>query len=603
MRRLDGCCRGGSTLPRAALALLLALACCAAPARADAAADAGTDAALRAAALTKNLGHDLAAKSLAPEIGASVMLLGKFDWELERQPGKGAWSRCMDQMWRAAERSGSSQVNFVPTHHWVPAANNRIASYCVMTGTKGVTTCEPWTRELIKEFKDAMTVCFAKALVMGLTIHIRPHLDDSSPTKSWRNALDFKPEEAYGGFSYKDIMLDPLADALRTALRYTVKGREWVGEKPAVYFSLQGEMGATIMKYPRSWAAAIEPLRQRVGPLADVLFGIGINFTGLRNSPTDTRVLPIAGFIMGLFGRPPAQDGGDPQGDPIGVKDLIENRISFIGISAYAPMTGPGFPLNEFENAAFMIKDDLATMGIDLAALINSGSIELHYSEFGIGGADRTSGQPADDPKAVATFPFAGVDGPYRAARDPWKRPQINAFLREFYGKVSLWLATPYNKTFRLSRLFIWSHASFDILGVYPESKGPEGTYYDEFVGGLIYAHNAKFRPANTWASVKDAPPAPPAAAPVDAPPEVAVAVDEETKQVVTAAGGGLSTSAPAGPAGRASAAARGAADAVGGPPAGASGARGAARRSARAAAARPGSRPPGRDGSRTGAP
>lgn len=42
--------------------------------------------------------------------------------------------------------------------------------------------------------------------------------------------------------------------------------------------------------------------------------------------------------------------------DPAGIKYLIEEKLGFIGISAYAPMTGPGFSPSELENAAFNIK-------------------------------------------------------------------------------------------------------------------------------------------------------------------------------------------------------------------------------------------------------
>lgn len=78
-----------------------------------------------------------------------------------------------------------------------------------------------------------------------------------------------------------------------------------------------------------------------------------MNFTGLRYAPTESRLSPLAGFVGALFGQRPSDA---PQGDPAGVKDLLENRISFIGISAYAPFTGPGFAPNELENAAFMIR-------------------------------------------------------------------------------------------------------------------------------------------------------------------------------------------------------------------------------------------------------
>lgn len=37
-------------------------------------------------------------------------------------------------------------------------------------------------------------------------------------------------------------------------------------------------MSATVMRHPREWAAQVEPLRARVGPLADVRMGVGLNF-------------------------------------------------------------------------------------------------------------------------------------------------------------------------------------------------------------------------------------------------------------------------------------------------------------------------------------
>lgn len=52
-------------------------------------------------------------------------------------------------------------------------------------------------------------------------------------------------------------------------------------------------------------------------------------------------------------------------------------------------------------------------MNIDLPALINAGSLELHYSEFGIGGGDRDTGALAamTGPFAMAGPSFARVPG------------------------------------------------------------------------------------------------------------------------------------------------------------------------------------------------
>lgn len=94
-------------------------------------------------------------------------------------------------------------------------------------------------------------------------------------------------------------------------------------------------------------------------------------------------------------------------------------------------------------------QDDLKAVGVDLKALIDAGALELHYSELGVGGAGRETGVPALTVVEVATFPFAGVDGIYSAARDPWLVPMLKSYAVEFYAKLAAWLANPFNKTHR----------------------------------------------------------------------------------------------------------------------------------------------------------
>ena len=189
----------------------------------------------------------------------------RFDWELLDDGKGGKWSRCLDQLWRGAERSGSSQVNFVPTHHWLPphkggGGGSGVGQYCLMAGRTGKHTCYAWSDALIKEFTNSMRVCFAEALRLGLTIGVRPHLvrrvlvrmrgaqrrrrccvcrcrvsmrgrglkeqrhrqtnrasnpflhppphthtlrqDDGTGNGAWRNGLLFRPADKYAGFSY-----------------------------------------------------------------------------------------------------------------------------------------------------------------------------------------------------------------------------------------------------------------------------------------------------------------------------------------------------------------------------------------------------------------
>jgi len=39
-----------------------------------------------------------------------------------------------------------------------------------------------------------------------------------------------------------------------------------------------------------------------------------------------------------------------------------------------------------------LFQDEMRSVGVNLQQLINSGSIELHYSEFGLGGGGRYTG-------------------------------------------------------------------------------------------------------------------------------------------------------------------------------------------------------------------
>jgi hypothetical protein len=246
-----------------------------------------------------------------------------------------------------APRKLGPQINFVPTHHWMPPPGGHgvaagVGNYCAMDGNNGDIQCVPWNDEYTAFFKSSMQVCLAEALRMGKTINIRPHLvgwraeqsgqrerggsgagrglgwraagrtqplergwapaavhrrsarlgpgqprlarqaqrhlnsqarrprrhrrrsrsppaaprppnrrpprknrapapgpqDDASPEKNWRNGLTFNPRQPYGGYTYFDIMLRPLAEALRDAI-YQVQREGSLYAKPKVYFSLQ----------------------------------------------------------------------------------------------------------------------------------------------------------------------------------------------------------------------------------------------------------------------------------------------------------------------------------------------------------------------------
>jgi hypothetical protein len=69
--------------------------------------------------------------------------------------------------------------------------------------------------------------------------HILPHIDD--PNGLWRNGVSFDPYKKYGGFSYYDVALRPTTSALRAVLKAHM----------TVQFNVQGEMGRTLIAYPK----------------------------------------------------------------------------------------------------------------------------------------------------------------------------------------------------------------------------------------------------------------------------------------------------------------------------------------------------------------
>jgi hypothetical protein len=64
----------------------------------------------------------------------------------------------------------------------------------------------------------------------GFDLAITPHLDDGLELGGWRNALVFDPLAKYGGYSYYEIMLKPIASALSAVI--TAQTQVW--------FAMQG---------------------------------------------------------------------------------------------------------------------------------------------------------------------------------------------------------------------------------------------------------------------------------------------------------------------------------------------------------------------------
>ena len=62
-------------------------------------------------------------------------------------------------------------------------------------------------REKLRQFSRGWSSTTWRSTVL-------PHIDAGGKVRTWRNWVDFDPLEAYGGYSYGDLVLGTIADEL-----------------------------------------------------------------------------------------------------------------------------------------------------------------------------------------------------------------------------------------------------------------------------------------------------------------------------------------------------------------------------------------------------
>jgi hypothetical protein len=165
--------------------------------------------------------------------------------------------------------------------------------------------------------------------------------------------------------------------------------------------------------------------------------------------------------------------------------------LDFIGVSMYSKAPVDVQP-SDFEDYALrMLELELAQMGINLQALLKSGTALL-WAEYGLGGGlSRCGDVPAVTPKDIGMFPSSGIHDSYRAATDPWRNLGARAYAKK-YHQAALALLADGGQRFRVDGAYLWSLVSWDVEGIHPASSSSEGSYAQPEVAALIRAHNAK---------------------------------------------------------------------------------------------------------------
>ncbi|MCI0333354.1 MAG: cellulase family glycosylhydrolase [Planctomycetes bacterium] len=295
---------------------------------------------------------------------------------------------------------------------------------------------EPCNDEMRATLQDASRRVFARMVEHDMDIYILPHVDAGGRVRTWRNWYDFDPLEEYSGYSYDDLMINSIADALAESVKPDTR----------VEMALSGEMGTSLFRYPESYRKIVRQLRARPD-LDQLKFGISLNHGGIsgQGNPTGVKNIELT-------------DDGRRQ-----MQSLI-NECDFVGMSFYRPVGAIPTP-HDFVRGIDHFMSEFAAHGLSVPT-----SKPMHFSEVGIGGGHREDDDAADPAKAVLT-PWEG-SGDERA--NPWRTEPMQNLRRQYHRALLEFLATQPAK-WNVSAAFFWSTGSWDPQGMrHPAFADPE---------------------------------------------------------------------------------------------------------------------------------
>ena len=424
------------------------------------------------------------------ELSSSIILMGAPDYVLH-----GNTSHCTNMVDRAAAQV-NSRLNFVPTLFWVDkeqasghtVATSKISYYCFkrVTHADGSTTCKSAEQQDVEAFRQGMMACFVRAVEYNMTIHITPQLNDGTGQNTWQNILDFQPLLDYEDFSYGDVMLGPLAEAVNAA----------VDQKTKVYFALQGQMGLTLFNYPLQWLQMAGSLYQTVhkdlpSDWPDFLStGISLHFNRLCGCIL-TNVSDPALYSK-LF---PAAVKSYRHHIDAELMEFLFSQLDFISILGLAPLS-TAFSLDELQHTVKLFAQEVAEFGVDLHQRLQDASLELHWADVGLGGGAGL-GTVATSAAETAKHPLLGWSGGYKQSRDPWHLHALNTthspartFTSYFYNQTAEYLWKQHEFEYQVDAAFLRNYGSWDIQAIHEQSSNDEGSYYFPLAAETIRHHN-----------------------------------------------------------------------------------------------------------------
>jgi hypothetical protein len=322
-----------------------------------------------------------------------------------------------------AARRGERQLNVVVTILVDLTAELRIKSFGGASSPDF--KFRPCNDAMRAALKEKLHQVFARMAQHNMGIFLLPHIDAGGKVRQWRNWVDFDPLVSYNGYSYTELMLGTIADALE----------ESVTPSTRIELALSGEMGTSLFRYPESYRTIVRQLRDR-SKLKQLKVGISLNHGGIAGSNNPT-------------GVPDIQLSDDERRQ---LQSLID-ECDFVGMSFYAPVSiSP--TSDDFVVGIDRFMNEFKEYGLAVPT-----TTPMHFSEVGIGG--RSARSATLDPAQAVQAPWEGTANP---RENPWSQEPMRKLRRQYHQALLEFLADQPAK-WRVSGAFFWSMGSWDPLG------------------------------------------------------------------------------------------------------------------------------------------
>ena len=292
------------------------------------------------------------------------------------------------------------------------------------------------------------------------------------------------------GNSYWDVMLAPILDAAKAV--YTKPGKTLI-------FGLEGEMGGTVFFAPASYARVAERVRAEYRGPARLDVAVTVNHAyvaGVVNrapDPPATRARPPS-RLEGFQGWGPLLPFAQwPEHERLqkalpDIQRLLAS-VDVIGVSCYARAGADPKP-EELESCAVKADAELAAMGFDLKSWAQRPGKRFIFNEVGLGGGiSRCGDAPARSRFEAGLHPNLDVGYPWSRERDPWSRPDLRAYRRQWH-RALLELLRRGGSAYPVRGAYLWSLCSIDVQGIHPATTSGGGTWADPEIAADVRAHN-----------------------------------------------------------------------------------------------------------------